>query len=386
MKFVFASDSFKGTLSSAETGELLCEAAREAFPGCECRCVVMADGGEGSTAAILSAAGGKLVSVRAHDPLGGITDAFYGVTDDGRAVVETAAASGLALIPAECRDVRSSSSFGTGELLARALDDGHTDVTLALGGSATNDGGTGAMAALGARFLDADGGVLEPNAANLIRIASIDLSRMHPKLPQARITAMCDVDNPLTGPSGATMTFGPQKGADTPALLAELEAGMQNYARVLRCTFPEKNAEFPGAGAAGGLGAACALFLGAALRPGAEAVLELTQFDKMLRDTDLAITGEGRADAQSVRGKAVSAVAAHCKRAGVPLVALVGSAGPGAEALLGCGVTALVEVSPEGCPPPDEARAHYFAAARRLFAALASRGFFPDDRTRAITP
>ena len=229
MKFVFASDSFKGTLSSAETGELLCEAAREAFPGCECRCVVMADGGEGSTAAILSAAGGKLVSVRAHDPLGGITDAFYGVTDDGRAVVETAAASGLALIPAECRDVRSSSSFGTGELLARALDDGHTDVTLALGGSATNDGGTGAMAALGARFLDADGGVLEPNAANLIRIASIDLSRMHPKLPQARITAMCDVDNPLTGPSGATMTFGPQKGADTPALLAELEAGMQNY-------------------------------------------------------------------------------------------------------------------------------------------------------------
>ena len=202
MKFVFASDSFKGTLSSAETGELLCEAAREAFPGCECRCVVMADGGEGSTAAILSAAGGKLVSVRAHDPLGGITHAFYGVTDDGRAVVETAAASGLALIPAECRDVRSSSSFGTGELLARALDDGHTDVTLALGGSATNDGGTGAMAALGVRFLDADGGVLEPNAANLIRIASIDLSRMHPKLPLARITAMCDVDNPLTRPFG----------------------------------------------------------------------------------------------------------------------------------------------------------------------------------------
>lgn len=372
MKFVFASDSFKGTLSSAEIGAMLCESARAAFPGCDCRSVTMADGGEGSVAAVLSAAGGRTVPVRAHDPLGGAVDAFYGVTDGGCAVIETAAASGLTLIDEARRDIRAASSYGTGELIAHALDAGYADITLALGGSATNDGGAGAMAALGARFLDADGRTLAPNGASLRRIASIDLSHMHPRLAHARFTAMCDVNSPLTGPLGATMTYGPQKGASTPALLGELEVGMENYARVLRRAFPGRDVEFPGAGAAGGLGAACALFLGAALKPGAEAVLDLTGFDMLLRGADLAVTGEGRADAQSVRGKAVAAVAARCKKAGVPLIALVGSAGPGADALLGCGVTKLLEVTPDGCPPPDRAAALYRAAADRFFCALAA--------------
>ena len=372
MKFVFASDSFKGTLSSAEIGAMLCESARAAFPDCDCRSVTMADGGEGSVAAVLSAAGGRTVPVRAHDPLGGAVDAFYGVTDGGCAVIETAAASGLTLIDEARRDILAASSYGTGELIAHALNAGYADITLALGGSATNDGGAGAMAALGARFLDADGRTLAPNGASLHRIASIDLSHMHPRLAHARFTAMCDVNSPLTGPLGATMTYGPQKGASTPALLGELEAGMENYARVLRRAFPDRDVEFPGAGAAGGLGAACALFLGAALKPGAEAVLDLTGFDTLLRGADLAVTGEGRADAQSVRGKAVAAVAARCKKAGVPLIALVGSAGPGADALLGCGVTGLLEVSPDGCPPPDRAAALYRVAADRFFCALAA--------------
>lgn len=372
MKFVFASDSFKGTLSSAEIGAMLCESARAAFPDCDCRSVTMADGGEGSVAAVLSAAGGRTVPVRAHDPLGGAVDAFYGVTDGGCAVIETAAASGLTLIDEARRDILAASSYGTGELIAHALNTGYADITLALGGSATNDGGAGAMAALGARFLDADGRTLAPNGASLRRIVSIDLSHMHPRLTHARFTAMCDVNSPLTGPLGATMTYGPQKGASTPALLGELEAGMENYARVLRRAFPGRDVEFPGAGAAGGLGAACALFLGAALKPGAEAVLDLTGFDTLLRGADLAVTGEGRADAQSVRGKAVAAVAARCKKAGVPLIALVGSAGPGANALLGCGVTELLEVSPDGCPPPDRAAALYRAAADRFFCALAA--------------
>lgn len=372
MKFVFASDSFKGTLSSAEIGAMLCKSARAAFPDCDCRSVTMADGGEGSVAAVLSAAGGRTVPVRAHDPLGGAVDAFYGVTDGGCAVIETAAASGLTLIDEARRDILAASSYGTGELIAHALNAGYADITLALGGSATNDGGAGAMAALGARFLDADGRTLAPNGASLRRIASIDLSHMHPRLAHARFTAMCDVNSPLTGPLGATMTYGPQKGASTPALLGELEAGMENYARVLRRAFPGRDVEFPGAGAAGGLGAACALFLGAALKPGAEAVLDLIGFDTLLRGADLAVTGEGRADAQSVRGKAVAAVAARCKKAGVPLIALVGSAGPGADALLGCGVTRLLEVSPDGCPPPDRAAALYRAAADRLFCALAA--------------
>ena len=371
-KIIIAPDSFKGTLSSAEIGAMLCESARAAFPGCDCRSVTMADGGEGSVAAVLSAAGGRTVPVRAHDPLGGAVDAFYGVTDGGCAVIETAAASGLTLIDEARRDIRAASSYGTGELIAHALDAGYADITLALGGSATNDGGAGAMAALGARFLDADGRTLAPNGASLRRIASIDLSHMHPRLAHARFTAMCDVNSPLTGPLGATMTYGPQKGASTPALLGELEAGMENYARVLRRAFPGRDVEFPGAGAAGGLGAACALFLGAALKPGAEAVLDLTGFDMLLRGADLAVTGEGRADAQSVRGKAVAAVAARCKKAGVPLIALVGSAGPGADALLGCGVTKLLEVTPDGCPPPDRAAALYRAAADRFFCALAA--------------
>ena len=356
MKFVFASDSFKGTLSSAEIGAMLCESARAAFPDCDCRSVTMADGGEGSVAAVLSAAGGRTVPVRAHDPLGGAVDAFYGVTDGGCAVIETAAASGLTLIDEARRDILAASSYGTGELIAHALDAGYADITLALGGSATNDGGAGAMAALGARFLDADGRTLAPNGASLRRIASIDLSHMHPRLTHARFTAMCDVNSPLTGPLGATMTYGPQKGASTPALLGELEAGMENYARALRRAFPGRDVEF----------------LGAALKPGAEAVLDLTGFDTLLRGADLAVTGEGRADAQSVRGKAVAAVAARCKKAGVPLIALVGSAGPGADALLGCGVTGLLEVSPDGCPPPDRAAALYRAAADRLFCALAA--------------
>ncbi len=372
MKFVFASDSFKGTLSSAEIGAMLCESARAAFPGCDCRSVTMADGGEGSVAAVLSAAGGRTVPVRSHDPLGGAVDAFYGVTDGGCAVIETAAASGLTLIDEARRDILAASSYGTGELIAHALDAGYADITLALGGSATNDGGAGAMAALGARFLDADGRTLAPNGASLRRIASIDLSHMHPRLTHARFTAMCDVNSPLTGPLGATMTYGPQKGASTPALLGELEAGMENYARVLRRAFPGRDVEFPGAGAAGGLGAACALCRGAALTPGAEAGRDLTGFDTLLRGADLAVTGEGRADAQSVRGKAVAAVAARCKKAGVPLIALVGSAGPGADALLGCGVTGLLEVSPDGCPPPDRAAALYRAAADRFFCALAA--------------
>ena len=294
MKFVFASDSFKGTLSSAEIGAMLCESARAAFPDCDCRSVTMADGGEGSVAAVLSAAGGRTVPVRAHDPLGGAVDAFYGVTDGGCAVIETAAASGLTLIDEARRDILAASSYGTGELIAHALDAGYADITLALGGSATNDGGAGAMAALGARFLDADGRTLAPNGASLRRIASIDLSHMHPRLTHARFTAMCDVNSPLTGPLGATMTYGPQKGASTPALLGELEAGMENYARALRRAFPGRDVEFPGAGAAGGLGAACALFLGAALKPGAEAVLDLTGFDTLLRVGDRAGHPAGR--------------------------------------------------------------------------------------------
>lgn len=344
MKFVFASDSFKGTLSSAETGELLCEAAREAFPGCECRCVVMADGGEGSTAAILSAAGGKLVSVRAHDPLGGITDAFYGVTDDGRAVVETAAASGLALIPAECRDVRSSSSFGTGELLARALDDGHTDVTLALGGSATNDGGCGAAAAFGVRFYNKAGEEFVPTGGTLIDIDRIDMSGRSSALDGVEVVTMCDIDNPMYGPTGASHIFGPQKGADS-AMVEELDRGVIHLCEVIRRDLGMDLSEVPGGGAAGAMGAGMIAFFGSRLQMGIETVLDTVGFDQTIGDADLILTGEGKIDGQSLRGKVVIGVARRAARQGKPVVAVVGGADYDVEPAYGEGVTAIFPIN-----------------------------------------
>ena len=371
-KAVLIPDSFKGTLSSTEICSIMKERIHTYYPGCEVVSIPVADGGEGSVDAFLTAVGGEKITLTVENPYFEPMKSFYGLIDGGKtAVIEMASCAGLPLVE-DRKDPRKTTTYGVGKLILAAAGRGISKLVVGLGGSATNDGGAGAMAALGARFLDADGRTLAPNGASLRRIASIDLSHMHPRLAHARFTAMCDVNSPLTGPLGATMTYGPQKGASTPALLGELEAGMENYARVLRRAFPGRDVEFPGAGAAGGLGAACALFLGAALKPGAEAVLDLTGFDMLLRGADLAVTGEGRADAQSVRGKAVAAVAARCKKAGVPLIALVGSAGPGADALLGCGVTKLLEVTPDGCPPPDRAAALYRAAADRFFCALAA--------------
>ena len=371
-KAVLIPDSFKGTLSSTEICSIMKERIHTYYPGCEVVSIPVADGGEGSVDAFLTAVGGEKITLTVENPYFEPMKSFYGLIDGGKtAVIEMAGCAGLPLVE-DRKDPRKTTTYGVGKLILAAAGRGISKLVVGLGGSATNDGGAGAMAALGARFLDADGRTLAPNGASLRRIASIDLSHMHPRLAHARFTALCDVNSPLTGPLGATMTYGPQKGASTPALLGELEAGMENYARVLRRAFPGRDVEFPGAGAAGGLGAACALFLGAALKPGAEAVRDLTGFDMLLRGADLAVTGEGRADAQSVRGKAVAAVAARCKKAGVPLIALVGSAGPGADALLGCGVTKLLEVTPDGCPPPDRAAAHYRAAADRFFCALAA--------------
>ena len=372
MKFLFASDSFKGTLSSRRTAELLTRAAQEIFPGCECRCLEVADGGEGTTEAVLSAAGGRRMEAMVCGPLWERRKACYAALDGRRAVMEMAAASGLPLVPAELRDPRNTTSYGTGELIRDALDKGFRDLSIAIGGSATNDGGIGCMRALGVRFLDGDGNELSGCGGDLIKIRSIDRSGMDPRLRDTHVTVMCDVRNPLCGENGATRTFGKQKGG-TPEILDELEAGMENYRELLRREFGIDMDEEPGAGAAGGLGAALLSFLRAELRSGIETVLDLIEFDKKLEGVSLVVTGEGRADWQSAFGKVMQGVGRRCLRQGVPAVAIVGSMGDGAEQIFDYGIESMI-TTVNGVMPLEEAleRAEelYLGAARRLFRML----------------
>ena len=369
-RFVFASDSLKGTLSSADTAHLLETAARRHFPDCACTVVPMADGGEGTVDALLAACGGEKIHAIVADPLDRPTEAAYALLPDGRAVIEMAAASGLTLLAPEEHDPRATSTYGTGQLVLDALRRGARDVTVTLGGSATNDGGMGLARALGARLLDADGRELAGIGADLERVASVDLSGLDPSLDGARFHTMCDVDNPLVGPEGASFVFGPQKGASH-EVARQLDDGMTSWARVLRETFG-RDFNVPGAGAAGGLGAACLAFLGAEPTDGVERVLELVGFDALLADADLCVTGEGHADAQTARGKVVSGVAAACKRAGVPCVAVVG--GMSAEAATLPGLNAIVPTTIDAMPLEEAlARAEelYALAAERLFSLLA---------------
>ncbi|MBQ4410917.1 MAG: glycerate kinase [Firmicutes bacterium] len=373
MKFVFASDSFKGTLSSIRTGELLTAAAEEVFPGCTCKTVPMADGGEGTAEAVILATGGKWMPVEVSGPLGEPVSAGYGLLPGGTAIIEMASASGLVLVPPEQRDPRSTSTYGTGELIAAALKAGCTELTIAIGGSATNDGGMGCASALGVRFCDANGTLLTGRGDDLARVANIDVSGLLAEAKGARFTVMSDVDNPLLGPDGATFTFGPQKGA-VPQIRDELEAGMENYAVVLKRDLGA-DTDFPGAGAAGGLGAALKIFLNADMRSGAEAVLDLAGFDALLEQADVVVTGEGRIDWQSAHGKVVSAVAKRCKKAGKPCVALVGGMGERADEMLSL-VDSIVPTVQGPCRlefAMEHAEELYASAALRTFRLLRIR-------------
>ena len=267
MKLLFASDSFKGSLSSERTIELLTRAAREVFGDCQCEGVPVADGGEGTVDAVIAAEKGEKAAARVHGPLMEEVTAEYGVFGNGKAVLEMAAASGLPLVPPHLRDPRVTTTFGTGELILHALDRGCRDLYIAIGGSATNDGGMGCARALGVRFLDEEGRELEGRGRDLARVSRIDVRGMDPRLEESRITVMCDVKNPLWGEDGATYTFGRQKGA-TPEILEELEAGMRSYGRVIRKTFGVDCGAVPGAGAAGGLGAALKVFFHGEMKSG----------------------------------------------------------------------------------------------------------------------
>lgn len=372
MRFLFASDSFKGTLSSQKTAELLTRAAKEIFPDCACAAVTVADGGEGTTDAVLSAVKGEPIRLTVKGPLWEPTQSTYAILEDGRAVMEMAAASGLPLVAEKDKNPLETTTYGTGEMIRDALDRGCRDISIAIGGSATNDGGMGCVRALGVRFLDADGKELEGRGKDLAKISHIDLSGMDPRVKESRFTVMCDVTNPLCGPEGATYTYGKQKGG-TPERLEELEAGMCHYRDLLKGIFGTDMDQVPGAGAAGGLGAALMAFFGGQLRSGIETVLDLIGFDERLEGVDLVVTGEGAADWQSVFGKVMQGVGSHCKAFGIPAVAIVGSMGPGAEDIFDHGIVSIM-TTVNGVMSLNEALSRadelYLSAARRLFRLL----------------
>ena len=351
-RYVLVPDSFKGTLGSGEICAILREEILLAKPDAEVVSIPVADGGEGSVDAFLTAVGGQRVQVPCHGPHMEEMTGFYGLLPDGTAVVEMAAAAGLPLAGNRL-EPDTATTYGVGELMADAAARGARCIILGLGGSATNDGGCGAAAALGARFLDGQGKTFLPTGGNLDRIARIDLGGQRP-LPE--ITVMCDIDNPLCGPTGASEVFGPQKGAD-PEMVRRLDGNLRHLAEVIRRDLGAEILDLPGAGAAGGMGGGAAAFWNGKLQMGIETVLDTVDFDEIVRGARLVITGEGCLDGQSLRGKVVSGVAARARRAGVPVVALVGAVGEGADGIYDLGVCGVFTTNhrPE---PFEEARLH----------------------------
>ncbi|CAI0986086.1 Glycerate 2-kinase [Serratia grimesii] len=324
-KVVIAPDSFKESLSALEVAEAIERGFRQVYPQAQYVKLPMADGGEGTVDSMVAATGGEIVRVEVMGPLGQPVQAFYGLLGDGEtAVIEMAAASGLHLAPKALRDPRITTSYGTGELILAALERGVKAIILGIGGSATNDGGAGMMQALGARLLDDKQNPLLPGGAALAQLAQIDLSEVDPRLQQVSVTAACDVDNPLCGPHGASAVFGPQKGA-TPEMVTQLDSALSHFGSLLQQATGREVINTPGAGAAGGMGAALLGMLNARLRPGIEIVIETLRLEEALCDADLVITGEGRLDSQSIHGKTPIGVARVAKRHGLPVIGIAGS-------------------------------------------------------------
>ncbi len=324
MNILLAPDSFKGSLTSVEAAAAMERGLRRVWPAAVVEAVPMADGGEGTTEALIAAVGGQMVRQVVRGPRGAPVEAGWGILADGKtAVIEMAAASGLVLLAPAERNPLLTTTYGTGELLRSALDAGCRRILLGIGGSATNDGGAGMARALGVRFLDAQGKELAEGGGDLCRLAVIDRSGLDPRLLECEVIIACDVDNPLCGPQGAAAVYGPQKGA-TPAMVAELDANLAHYARLIASQLGLEVADQPGAGAAGGLGAGLLAFAGGKLQRGIEVVLAATHLAERLAEQDLVLTGEGSLDAQTERGKVPWGVARLAREQGVPVIAIAG--------------------------------------------------------------
>lgn len=343
-KIIIAPDSFKGSCSSIEAARAIKEGVLLADDNAAAVTVPIADGGEGMIDAVTACTQASLHTLSVQNPLGEEILGKYARLANGGAVIEMAQASGLTLIPKERRNPLNTSTFGVGQMIRDAMDKGANSITIGLGGSATNDGGMGALAALGAVFLDAKGRVLRPCGESLEKVAQICLKDMDKRLARTQIVLACDVENPLTGPEGASFIYGPQKGADGPTV-RRLDAGMARYAAVCAATLGRDVSQSAGAGAAGGLGFGLMAFCGAEFRSGIETILEISNFEGHLQGAHLVITGEGRIDGQSVYGKALWGIGQKAMAHGVPVAAIGGSLGQGWEGLLECGITAMFSMA-----------------------------------------
>lgn len=373
MKIIIAPDSFKESVSASRCAQAIKAGFVSIFPQAECVCLPIADGGEGTVEAMVEATDGKMVMLPVMGPMGDFVGAFYGLSGDGQtAFIEMAAASGLMLVPAGERNPLRATSYGTGELIRHALDAGVRHIILGIGGSATVDGGMGMAQALGARFLDERGESVGLGGGALQRLVKIDLSDLDPRLHDCRIEVACDVDNPLLGERGAAAVFGPQKGACI-EMVAVLERGLQNYARVMLAATGQDVAPMVGGGAAGGMGAAARVFLNATLKSGIDIVLEAVNLEEALRDADLVITGEGRMDSQTVGGKAPVGVARIAKKYDIPVIGIAGVLGDGVEAVHQHGIDAVFSILPALAPLAevlDRGEQNLYACARNIACAI----------------
>ncbi|VBB07223.1 glycerate kinase [Lucifera butyrica] len=346
MKIVVAPDSFKGSVSAFKAAIAMEKGVKSVFLRARVIKVPIADGGEGTVEAMVAAAGGNIQYELVRGPLQKEVKAAWGLIDKGEtAVIEMAAASGLTLVEKEQRDPRITTTYGTGQLILAALQAGAKRIIIGIGGSATNDGGMGMLKALGVKFLDAKGEQLAEGGSSLKKLAAIDTTGLDARLKDCEIVVACDVDNPLCGSQGAAASFGPQKGATT-AMIAELDAALYHYAQIAKMATGKDMAAYPGAGAAGGLGAGLLFFTNAKLCPGVDIILESVGFAALMASTNLVITGEGCTDFQTAHGKAPVGVAKLAKQFGVPVVCLSGSLGKEAESVLNMGIDGLMSVIP----------------------------------------
>ncbi len=349
MKIVIAIDSFKGSLSSLEAGGAVKRAAQKVFPQCDISVFPLADGGEGTARAIAFSRGGERVCLSVTGPLTHKVEAEYYILQDNTAVIEMSSAAGLTLVPQDKRDPLKTTTYGVGELIKDAINKGCRSFIIGIGGSATNDGGTGMLKALGFEFLDEEGKEIPLGAKGLSSLNKISDRKVLPKLKECSFKIACDVTNPLCGRLGCSAVFSPQKGAKAEDIL-KMDRWLLNYSRLAKEINPLADADFPGAGAAGGLGFAFLAFTNATLQSGVDIVLENCGLEEKIKTADLVITGEGRLDGQTVMGKAPIGVAKLSKKYNKRVIALAGSVGQGAELCLSEGIDEIFCITPKNMP------------------------------------
>ena len=369
MKIVIAPDSFKGSCSAVEVANSIEEGIKRVDADCETVKIPIADGGEGTVEALVLSTGGELKEKEVIGPLGDIVKARYGILKNGAAVVELAAASGLPLIPEKSRNPLNTTTYGTGQLILAAVEDGCKKIVVGLGGSATNDGGMGIAQAFGVSFLDQEGNELGWGGGQLDKLNRVETENVDQRLKEIEIIIACDVTNPLCGPNGASYIYGPQKGG-TPEMVETLDKNLNHYAEVISRQLHIDVKGIPGAGAAGGSAIPLLLFTNARIESGINVILDVTEIDKHFQNADLVITGEGRIDSQSIFGKVPVGVAARAKQYNLPVLAIAGGIGKGAESCYQYGIDSIMSIMNRPMPLSEA-----MEKAEELIANAAERAF-----------